>query len=230
MYAVCRYAERVHCIAWKFNNSKWNKYKHELHAKRKLTRNKLDSNHVVIYSFAHSQSLFHLYGYDGDPQFDVALWCDMATKLRISAQLFCNIHFDHNLLWITIFLYLFVVVVVVVGGGTIHMALSLIWVAFWFHSFSSYFFLSFGKPRESFLLFFQMINRKLFDFVAFAIGHQMYHIPSIKSSAHSGIFHIAISIRCRCFHLEILGNMWDAVLLHVVNSTQYLIFFYLFLT
>lgn len=72
---------------------------------------------------------------------------------------------------------------------------------------SSYFFLSFGKPRESFLLFFQMINRKLFDFVAFAIGHQMYHIPSIKSSAHSGIFHIAISIRCRCFHLEILGNM-----------------------
>lgn len=103
-YVACC-VEHAQCIAWKFNNSKWNKYKHELHAKRKLTRYKLDSNHVIIHSRAPSLSSIYSfmphYAIPRQIHFDVTLWCDMATKL------FCNIHFDHNLLWITIYSSIF---------------------------------------------------------------------------------------------------------------------------
>lgn len=104
----------------------------------------------------------------------------------------------------------------------IHMASSLIWVAFWFYSFYS------TPPRRAFFLlfFFQMINRKLFDFVAFAIEHQNHRIPSIKSSIHCRIFHIAISIRCHCSTFQVCDARQYVMLCCYMLKIQHNVWFF----
>lgn len=113
-------------IAWKFNNSKWNKYKHELQAKRKLTKQTwFESRYNMLcsyLSFVYTTMADNLMWWRPNSAFQRNYFV-----IHISIAICCESQYFYIFLPLLLF-------------GTIHMVSSLIWVGFRFYSFLSYFF------------------------------------------------------------------------------------------